>query len=164
VPQDELGNVDFDTVRHGRYHQITTILLAELRGLKTQAAQNSYASEWGLALCPPHPLDQLAVNRHTQTPQDLAHILLQNLTRILITGTLDLLNPDGVSFFLLELSSFKYPTSWGRFQNPFSHMKSYSFSDVARLMMIGPFLIDKLDIGHFSTGVLDTMRDQMKLL
>jgi hypothetical protein len=163
ISQDGLGNMDFDTIRHGRYHHLTTALLAKLRNLETRAAQNAYASKWGLSLRSPHPLDQLAINRHTQTPQDPAHILLQNLTKTLITGTLDLLNPDGVSTFLAGLTNFDLPRKWSRFQNPFLHIKSYFFSDFARLMMIGPFLIDKLDTGHFSSGILDAMKARMNL-
>ena len=30
-------------------------------------------------------------------------------------------------------------------------------------MMVGPFLIDKLDAIHFSSGILDTMKDRMNL-
>ena len=30
-------------------------------------------------------------------------------------------------------------------------------------MMVGPFLIDKLDAIHFLSGILDTMKDRMNL-
>jgi hypothetical protein len=163
VSQDNLGDIDFDTVRYGRYHHLTTDLLTRLRLLETQSARNSYASKYGLSLGPLHPLDRLAVNRHTQTPQDPAHVLLQNLTKTLIMGTLDLFNSDGRSRFLMELTNFDYPIYWNRFQNPFLHIKSYFFSDFARLMMIGPFLISKLDTEHFSIGVLDAMKNKMRL-
>ena len=83
--------------------------------------------------------------------------------KTLIIGTLDLLNPDSISTFLAGLTNFDYPRKWSHFQNPFSHIKSYFFSDFARLMMVGPFLIDKLDAMHFLSGILDTMKDRMNL-
>jgi hypothetical protein len=162
VPQEHLGDINFDIIKNGRYHEITTILLEELRKSSTQSARNLYAKKWGLSLEPPHPLDKLALNRHTQTPHDPAHALLQNLTKTLITSTLDILNPSGRTRFLSELERFELPPGWHRFQNPFTHIKSYFFTDLARLLMIGPFLIDKLGVDDFTADLVEKMKNELE--
>lgn len=119
-------------------------MLKHLRSLTTQNAKSIYATEWGLSLGVPNPFDKLAFDRHLQTPQDPAHILLQCVTKTLVSATLDLFSPAGSEFFVKKLANFPLPPRWSRFQNPIHHLKSYYFSDYARLMMIGPFLL--LDI------------------
>jgi hypothetical protein len=129
----------------------------------SETTRKKYASTWGLALGPQNPLDNLVFDRHTQTPQDPAHLLLQNLTKYVISTTLDLLNSTGKKEFVDTLASMELPQGWSRFQNPVSHLKSFFFSDYAKLMMIGPFLVMKLRDSHFSTGVLEKMRHSMNL-
>ena len=164
IPQPHLGDVNFNTIRNGRYNEITTILLEQLRNLSTQSARSSYAKKWGLSLSLPHPLDLLAIDRHTQIPQDPAHVLLQNLSKTLISGTLDILSPIGRTFFLSELECFNIPQGWRRFQNPFTHLKSYFFTDFARLIMIGAFIIDKLGADHFSADPLEKTKTELGLV
>lgn len=129
----------------------------------SETARKNYASTWGLSLEPPNPLDNLVFDRHTQTPQDPAHLLLQNLTKYLISTTLDLLSSTGKKEFVDALALMELPQGWSRFQNPVSHLKSFFFSDYARLLMVGPFLVMKLRDSHFSAGVLEKMRRSMNL-
>jgi hypothetical protein len=63
----------------------------------------------GLALGSPNPLDSLAFDRHTQTPQDPAHLLLQNLSKYLISATLGLLSSIGKKEFVDTLASMELP-------------------------------------------------------
>jgi hypothetical protein len=73
--------------------------------------------------------DRLVFDRHTQTPQDPAHLLLQNLSKYLISATLDLLNSNGKKEFVDSLASIELPRGWSRFQNPV-HLKSYFFFQI----------------------------------
>jgi hypothetical protein len=109
-----------------------------------------FATWWGLSISQPNPLDILAIDRHLQIPQDPAHALLQNLTHTLIAASLALLSPLGKQAFISNLHSYPLPHGWSRFQNPIDHLSSYFFSDYARLMAIGPFLIGDLVEEHFS--------------
>lgn len=89
--KSDLGNPSFDVVRHACYNHRTTAMLNVLRSKDSQA-RTKYASTWGLALGPPNPFDSLAFDRHIQDP---AHLLLQNLSKYLISATLGLLSSIG---------------------------------------------------------------------
>jgi hypothetical protein len=109
------------------------------------------------------PLDELAIDRHLQTPHDPAHALLQNITRCLISTTLNLLNSTGEQAFSSALRSYHLPHGWPSFQDPVNHLSSFFFADCGRLMAIGPFLLNKVNEEHFKRQTLEVLKSKLEL-
>jgi hypothetical protein len=109
------------------------------------------------------PLDELAINHHLQTPHDPAHALLQNITRCLISTTLNLLNSAGEQAFSSALRSYRLPHGWPSFQDPVNHISSFFFADCGRLMAIGPFILNKVTEEHFKRQTLEVLKSKLSL-
>jgi len=158
VPLSDLGNIKYDIIANGRYHHITSHLLAKLRaGFQTKAEYSQFASRWGLSKAPANPLDKLCFDRHRQVPHDPAHVLLQNLSRVLIESTITVLSQAGAQKFTDILSQLVLPQGWSRFADPVSHLASFFFSDYGRLVMVGGFVLLQLDETHISTTALPSL-------
>ena len=155
VAQSDLGVLQYDIVSNGRYHHITSRLLAQIRsGFQTKAEKLRFASEWGLSTSPANPLDKLCFDRHHQVPHDPAHVLLQNISHILIDSSLAILGRTGSQKFTNTLSHMVLPRGWSRFADPVSHLASFFFSDYGRLIMVGAFVFLQLDETHLSNTAL----------
>ena len=61
------------------------------------------------------------------------------------------------------LNGLTLPHGWPWFQNPITHIRSYFFSDLARLIMIGPAIIYQLEEKDFSSKALKCMHLEMGL-
>ena len=155
VTRSQLGDIEYDIVNNSRYHHITSNLLFRLRtDFQTKAAQLRFASEWGLSISSDNPLDELCFDRHLQVPLDPAHVLLQNISRILIESTFAVLNKSGEQKFADALSRMALPRGWSRFADPITHLNSFFFSDYGRLVMVGAFVLLHLDRMHLSDTAL----------
>jgi len=155
ISHSKLRDIEYDIIGNGRYHHITSNLLAQLRtDFQSKTAQSRFASEWGLCTSSVNPLDKLCFDRHLQVPLDPAHVLLQNISRILIESTFAVLNKSGEQKFTNCLSRMALPRGWSRFADPTTHLNSFFFSDYGRLIMVGAFVLLRLDKTHLSDTAL----------
>ena len=154
VTQADLGESGYDIVANARYNQDTSSKLTRLRSASLTA------KTWGLSLRQQNPLDSLCLDRHRQIPHDPAHALLQGISQQLIRATLDLFNQVGQEALVRRAP---LPAGWARFQNPIEHLKSFFFSDFARLIMIGPFLVVQLQQHHYDAQKLEDIKLHMNL-
>jgi len=164
IASDKYEDTGFDHILHARYHQITKNLLVQLRLQPVQATACSFAQEHGLSMNywkTENPIEQLIFDPHLQIPLDPAHVILQNLDRILIETTCSLFSRKGENHFRSILYKTKLPRGWSRFQDPIAHISSYFFSDCARLIMIGPTLICELVENDISPSALDDLRKRL---
>ena len=161
----EAGNwndLSLDTFATGRYEHITISQLEHLHAL-SGADQEKFARDHGLSIRRTQPFKALLFDRHTQIPIDPAHCICQGLDAVLIETTILMLSTVGKERFMALLNGLTLPRGWTRFQNPITHIRSYFFSDLARLIMIGPAIIYQLEEKDFSSKMLKRMRLEMGL-
>ena len=93
IASDKCEDTGFDHILHARYHQITKNILVQLCLQPVQATACSFAQEHRLSMNywkTENPIEQLIFDPHLQIPLDPAHVILQNLDRILIETTCSL--------------------------------------------------------------------------
>lgn len=133
------NNLDIASV--SRYHHITNSQFEDIFSASTFTQQNSISKEYGLRNSYPI-LDQLQRERHLQSPQDIYH-LMAGKTLKLLKATIDLLSPDGKQKFISVWKSFEYPYQWSKLPNPISHVESFMMSDLLKLGMVMPFILNR---------------------
>jgi hypothetical protein len=80
--------------------------------------------------------------KHLQTPQDVYHATAGKIGRLLKL-TCELFSREGENEFIKAWKSFEKPKKWPRLPNPISHHASFMMSDLLRLAMIMPFLLNQ---------------------
>ena len=98
-------------------------------------------TEYGLRPLP-SVLDKLKRERHLQTPQDIYHATAGKIGRLL-KSTCELFSQEGEDNFIKIWKNFKIPKKWSHLPNPISHSNSFMMSDLLRLAMIMPFLLNQ---------------------
>ena len=74
VSQSQLSDADFDIFQNSRYHHLTNRIFDEIEAASNNTTKKNIAQKNGLCLNP-NILDDLARDRHLQTPQDPFHCL-----------------------------------------------------------------------------------------
>ncbi|UZO06508.1 uncharacterized protein OCT59_026827 [Rhizophagus irregularis] len=97
--------------------------------------------EYGLRSLP-SILDKLKRERHLQTPQDIYHATAGKIGRLLKL-TCELFSQEGEDDFVKIWKNFEIPKKWSRLPNPISHYNSFMMSDLLKLAMIMPFLLNR---------------------
>ena len=90
----------------------------------------------------PSILDKLKRERHLQAPQDIYHATAGKIGRLLKL-TCELFSREGEDDFIKIWKNFEIPKKWGNLPNPISHHNSFMMSDLLRLAMIMPFLLNR---------------------
>lgn len=162
VGAGDWSNLNIDTVATSRYEQYTANQLEILYSLP-EFEQEQFSHNHGLSTRKTQPFKALIFDRHRQIPIDPAHCICQGLDAVLIEATISILSTGGKEHFMALLDSLALPHGWSRFQNPITHIRSYFFSDLARLIMVGPIIIHQLKEKDFSTRALKCMRLEMGL-
>ncbi|UZO26556.1 uncharacterized protein OCT59_018772 [Rhizophagus irregularis] len=98
-------------------------------------------TEYGLRSLP-SILDKLKRERHLQTPQDVYHATAGKIGRLLKL-TCELFSREGEDNFIEIWKNFEIPKRWSRLPNPITHYNSFMMSDLLRLAMIMPFLLNQ---------------------
>lgn len=158
---NDWSNLNLDMIISGRYEQLTLHQLARLHSLESDSEKQQFAREHGLSTRLTQPFSDILFDRHVQIPVDPAHCLCQGLDAVLIDATISALSPTGKRRFVTLLSDMVLPRGWKRFKNPVTHLRSYFFSDYARLIMIGPCIIQQLQENDFSPRALKSTRLRM---
>lgn len=155
ISHSALRDIEYDIISNGYYHHITSNLLTQLRtGFQSKITQSCFVSEWGLCTTLVNPLDKLCFDQHLQVPLDPAHVLLQNISRVLIESTFAVLNKSGKQKFTNCLSCMALPHRWSCFADPMTHLNSFFFSDYGHFIMIGAFILLQLDKTYLSDTAL----------
>jgi len=150
IDSNSLLNVDYDIIKYGRYENNTRQLLTQLQNYHTKEEQELFARQYGFIINSAQPFLSLSFDRHIQIPVDPAHCLCQGLDAVLIDATISLLSVTGKNTFSSLIRQLELPRNWRRFQDPVQHLRSYFFSDLARLIMVGPFVLIQLSENDFS--------------
>src|SRR6266511_2025511 len=85
-------------------------------------------------------LDKLQRERHLQTPQDIYHATAGKIGRLLKL-TCELFSQEGEKDFLYHWKTFEKSKNWSRLPNSISNCDSFMMSDLLRLAMIMPFIL-----------------------
>ena len=80
--------------------------------------------------------------KHLQTPQNVYHVTAEKIGWLLKL-TCELFSREGEDDFIKIWKNFEIPKKWSRLPNPISHYNSFMMSDLLRLAMIMPFLLNQ---------------------
>ena len=124
-----------------RYHHITNEEILKISQESVNSRIKLLCTEYGLRPLP-SVLDKLKKERHLQTPQDIYHATASKIERLL-KSTCELFSQEGEDNFIKIWKNFKIPKKWSHLPNPISHSNSFMMSDLLRLAMIMPFLLNQ---------------------
>lgn len=130
-----------DTVTTLRYHHITNEEILEISQEPITSRRGQLCTKYGLRQLP-SILDKLKREKHLQTPQDIYHATAGKIGRLLKL-TCELFSREGEDDFIKIWKNFEIPKKWGNLPNPISHHNSFMMSDLLRLAMIMPFLLNR---------------------
>ncbi|GET58590.1 hypothetical protein GLOIN_2v1790940 [Rhizophagus irregularis DAOM 181602=DAOM 197198] len=124
-----------------RYHHITDEEILKISHETIMSRRDQLCTEYGLRSLP-SILDKLKRERHLQTPQDVYHATARKIGRLLKL-TCELFSREGEDNFIKIWKNFEIPKRWSRLPNPITHYNSFMMSDLLRLAMIMPFLLNQ---------------------
>jgi len=130
-----------DIVTTLRYHHITDEEISKISYETIMSRRDQLCTEYGLRSLP-SILDKLKRERHLQTPQDVYHATAGKIGRLLKL-TCELFSRGGEDNFIEIWKNFEIPKRWSRLPNPITHYNSFMMSDLLRLAMIMPFLLNQ---------------------
>ena len=130
-----------DIVSILRYHHITNEEILKISQESVNSRIKLLCTEYGLRPLP-SVLDKLKRERHLQMPQDIYHATADKIGRLL-KSTCELFSQEGEDNFIKIWKNFKIPKKWSHLPNPISHSNSFMMSDLLRLAMIMPFLLNQ---------------------
>jgi hypothetical protein len=157
VSNNEYTNPNYDYIKNARFQQQTNERIVEIANQCSKVNQDKLATEYGLTK--PGPFTILKWDRHIQTPQDAYHSMAGK-ARTLLDATFNIFNTNGENNFLENWKNIEKPAHWSRMPNPLRHRQSFMFSDVLRLAMLMPFILQRfLKSNHIKTEILDNWHE-----
>ncbi|GES95457.1 hypothetical protein GLOIN_2v1483751 [Rhizophagus clarus] len=161
VPQNQLSDTDFDIFQNGQFHHLPSRIFDEIKSAKNISTKRNIAQEHGLCLSP-NILDDLACDRHLQTPQDPFHCLAGLARRLFDHLFNHELEKLGLDAFHSAWITFEIPRNWKHIQSPITHLDSYWMSDSLRLVMIIPFILARcLNTAHLKQYFVITVKNNL---
>ncbi|GET52594.1 hypothetical protein GLOIN_2v1790940 [Rhizophagus irregularis DAOM 181602=DAOM 197198] len=139
--KESLSTYNQDSVTTLRYHHITDEEISKISQESVSSKRGQLCTEYGLRSLP-SILDKLKRERHLQTPQDIYHATAGKIGRLLKL-TCELFSQEGEDDFVKIWKNFEIPKKWSRLPNPISHYNSFMMSDLLRLAIIMPFLLNR---------------------
>ncbi|GET56405.1 hypothetical protein GLOIN_2v1790940 [Rhizophagus irregularis DAOM 181602=DAOM 197198] len=139
--KESLSTYNQDSVTTLRYHHITDEEISKISQESVSSKRGQLCTEYGLRSLP-SILDKLKRERHLQMPQDIYHATAGKIGRLLKL-TCELFSQEGEDDFVKIWKNFEIPKKWSRLPNPISHYNSFMMSDLLRLAMIMPFLLNR---------------------
>ncbi|CAB4388580.1 unnamed protein product [Rhizophagus irregularis] len=139
--KESLSAHNQDIVTTLRYHHITDEEILKISYETIMSRRDQLCTEYGLRSLP-SILDKLKRERHLQTPQDVYHATAGKIGRLLKL-TYELFSQEGEDNFIEIWKNFEIPKRWSRLPNPITHYNSFMMSDLLRLAMIMPFLLNQ---------------------
>ncbi|KAI9848827.1 MAG: hypothetical protein M1837_006343 [Sclerophora amabilis] len=142
VHAKERGNLDYDTVKNGRYHY--QVLDTRRRGeAMTASARKKFFGDVGMRdLQTPLISIAPALDIVRSRPANVAHSEYRGLGKIsqelLFTA---ILTPAAQSQYTSEFQRFPFPPGWARIQSPKRHLKVWSMSEAGRAVIVTPVLL-----------------------
>ncbi|UZO16855.1 uncharacterized protein OCT59_008223 [Rhizophagus irregularis] len=130
-----------DIVTTLRYHHITDEEILKISHETIMSRRDQLCTEYGLRSLP-SILDKLKRERHLQTPQYVYHATAGKIGQLLKL-TCELFSREGEDNFIEIWKNFEIPKRWSRLPNPITHYNSFMMSDLLRLAMIMPFLLNQ---------------------
>ncbi|PKY14788.1 hypothetical protein RhiirB3_426867 [Rhizophagus irregularis] len=132
-------NQDSMTTLH--YHHITDEEISKISQESVSSKRGQLCIEYGLRSLP-SILDKLKYKRYLQMLQDIYHIIIGKIGRLLKL-TCELFSQEGENNFVKIWKNFEIPKKWFHLPNPISYYNSFMMSDLLRLAMIMPFLLNQ---------------------
>ncbi|CAB4373305.1 unnamed protein product [Rhizophagus irregularis] len=139
--KESLSAHNQDIVTTLRYHHITDEEILKISHETIMSRRDQLCTEYDLRSLP-SILDKLKRERHLQTPQDVYHATAGKIGRLLKL-TCELFSREGEDNFIKIWKNFEIPKRWSRLPNPITHYNSFMMSDLLRLAMIMPFLLNQ---------------------
>ena len=163
ISSDSWLDISFDIYKNGRYEACTHRLIAQSQVQSTGSDRQTFAKQHGISTKPIQPFLSLVFDRHLQIPVDAVHCLCQGLSSVLVQTTIEMMSLSGREMFSSLVRQLKLPRGWTHFQDPVHHLKSYFFSDLARLVMVGPLVLIQLSHRDFLFQRLRSLRLKLGL-
>ncbi|GBC20198.2 hypothetical protein GLOIN_2v1790940 [Rhizophagus irregularis DAOM 181602=DAOM 197198] len=139
--KESLSAHNQDIITTLRYHHITDEEILKISHETIMSRRDQLCTEYSLRSLP-SILDKLKRERHLQTPQDVYHATAGKIGRLLKL-TCELFSREGEDNFIEIWKNFEIPKRWSRLPNPITHYNSFMMSDLLRLAMIMPFLLNQ---------------------
>ncbi|CAB4374050.1 unnamed protein product [Rhizophagus irregularis] len=161
--KESLSIYNQDSVTTLRYHHITDEEISKISQESVISKRGQLCTEYGLRSSP-SILDKLKRERHLQTPQDIYHATAGKIGRLLKL-TCELFSQEGEDDFAKIWKNFEIPKKWSHLPNPISHYNSFMMSDLLRLAMIMPFLLNRfLKESSFKNNEAATIRQRIDVV
>ncbi|KAI1350743.1 hypothetical protein F5Y01DRAFT_325814 [Xylaria sp. FL0043] len=150
VDDNNKPNLEYDIINKGRYHFQTLIARKEIdQAAKSMSAKKVMLNKIGLHedLNLFNTVTQLfpALDIIRSRPTDAAHSEYQGLSRLihqmLFKENMTILTSSATDEACAVYQSFTVPPGWGRLQSPKRHIDSWRMQELARGIIILPFLL-----------------------
>ena len=140
---DNRGDLQRDTVLHGRYHYQVQRLRLDSSRISGKAKRVAFLARHGLAP-EPSALEDLtpALDLVLSRPPDPAHSEYFGLVRRLYPLLYSkILTKRAAEAFTAVFQQFPFPPGWGRIQSPATHMGSWTMAECARASVVVPIML-----------------------
>ena len=145
VSNNQYTDLSYNYIKNARLQQQTNERFVEIESQHLRIDKERLATEYGLNK--PGPFNVLQWDRHLQTSQDAYHSMAGK-ARTLLEATLNVFNVRGENEFLEHWRNIEKPSYWSRMPNPLRHRQSFMFSDVLRIAMLMPFILQRFLKSH----------------
>jgi hypothetical protein len=154
---DQLTSSDYNYINNARFDQQTEERIREIESQCSKTERDRLSTEYGIVKS--GAFNVLKWNRHLQTPQDAYHSM-SGKARTLLEATFNVFNTAGESAFVKFWRNIERPSHWSRMPNPLKHRQSFMFSDVLRLSMLMPFILQRfLQPHHIKSEALNNWKN-----
>ncbi|KAI5778025.1 hypothetical protein EDC01DRAFT_623375 [Geopyxis carbonaria] len=160
IPSKSYSNLDFDSVKHGRYHYEVQNIRKKALAL-SKSAQNEYYQKLGMRPEGSYILRTLSpsLDNIRGHPPDPPHACCFGIARMMQNLLINyILLSNELSEYSMRFQSLPLPAGWARIQNPIKHRKSWDLSETARAIVVTAMVLrswlEDSKINHQVAGVI----------
>src|SRR6266542_2659990 len=128
ISKDSLTDKIQNIPKISKYHHITNDEFNEILNENNISIKKQLSTKYDLRL-KYSILDKLQRKRHLQTLQDIYHVTVGKIGRLLKL-TCELFSQEGEKDFLYHWKTFEKQKNWSCLSNPISHHDSFMMSDL----------------------------------
>lgn len=164
------NNLDYDISEWARYDQFVENLRYQARQLRSQLKRSEFFTDWGLAENPSPWLPVYpALVAMKQFAIDVNHSELKGMSSRFIDVLWDAILTEHAKKIFLGILRDKHqmplPSGWNALQDPGTHRKSYSYTELGRLSILLPFILAKFfDHSHIKASAYSKLQSGIEAI
>jgi len=141
IGRDELDNIHFDIVTEARWTQYMEDKIATTLPL-APAVRLAQRNLLGLVGPSPWLAAHPAYDPYQHNPSEACHSEKKEMGERMLEYLFDnILTAQGNDLFLKGFRDVQMPHTWGNLQNPVYHWRSYTYTDVASIIVLIPLIL-----------------------